>query len=309
MFLGSAQGAVDSLLGFLLQVAEATGGSGEEDHGVRAWMKQVAEVAYASQNCVDLYARCNGMGTAAGDGQGGCGMLFFLRRLPRLLWTVPTRHRIAVQIRELKVRSREVGERRLRYGVEAPPISSSRGARQSSLAGDDDDGTSTEQEDARRRALAEAEPAPFESFSLVRWMTEDRGQQQATPRVIALVGSMGLQDEALRFAKAAYLDPWVASSCSLNCMAMIQATAGECTPAQFLRDTLAQLDEPPAPAESAASILEPELEEGGSMSASSWRGFAGVCKVESTLPVSTWTRLSPWSPTTPATRARILSLS
>jgi hypothetical protein len=98
MFLGSAQGAIDSLLGwltsaladeasllsgiradvhfikdemdsmngFLLHVAEATGGSGEEDHGVRAWMKQVAEVAYASQNYVDLYARCNGMGTTTG---------------------------------------------------------------------------------------------------------------------------------------------------------------------------------------------------------------------------------------------------
>jgi len=212
MFLGSAQGAVDSLLGrltsaladeasllsgvradvhfikdemesmngFQLHVAEATSGSGEEDRGVRAWMKQVAEVAYASQNCVDLYARCNGMGTTAGGGQGGCGMLVFLRRLPPLLWTVPTRHRIAVQIRELKVRSREAGERRLRYGVEAPPISS-RGAsatsRQSWTAGDDDDGTNREQEDARRRALAEAEPALFESFSLVRWMTEDGGQQ------------------------------------------------------------------------------------------------------------------------------------
>jgi len=70
--------------------------------------------------------------------------------------------------------------------------------------------------------------------------------------VIALVGSMGLQDEALRFAKSVYLDPWVASSCSLDCMAMIQATAGECTPAQFLRDALAQLDEPPAPESSAA---------------------------------------------------------
>jgi len=146
--MGSAQGAVDSLLGrltsalveeaqllggvrgdvqfikdemesmngFLMHVAEATGDDGE-DHQVRAWMKQVADVAYSSQNCVDLYVHSLGPRTAAG---GNNGVLGFVRRLPRLVWTLPTRHRLATQIRELKIRAREVGERRQRYGVEAP---------------------------------------------------------------------------------------------------------------------------------------------------------------------------------------------
>ncbi|WVZ51510.1 hypothetical protein U9M48_002654 [Paspalum notatum var. saurae] len=108
MILGSAQGAVDSLLGwltsalveeaqllggvrgdvqfikdemesmngFLMHIAETTGDDGE-DHHVRAWTKQVAEVAYSSQNCP------------------GC-----VRRLPRLVWTLPTRHRLAMRAKD-----------------------------------------------------------------------------------------------------------------------------------------------------------------------------------------------------------------
>ncbi|CAN6372479.1 unnamed protein product [Urochloa humidicola] len=140
MILGSAQGAVGSLLsrltsalneaqllgnvradvhfikdemesmnGFLLHMAVANGYG--DDYQASAWMKQVAEVAYASQNCIDIYVQT--LGNRTGHGQQG--LLGFLHRLPMLLLTLPDRHRIATQIRELKVRAREVGERRLRY--------------------------------------------------------------------------------------------------------------------------------------------------------------------------------------------------
>uniref|UniRef100_A0A0D9W3V2 Disease resistance N-terminal domain-containing protein n=1 Tax=Leersia perrieri TaxID=77586 RepID=A0A0D9W3V2_9ORYZ len=95
MILGSAQGAVGSLLGrltsalakeaqllsgiradvqfikdemesmngFLLDMAEANDNNNDkdaaDDHRCLAWVKQVAEVAYASQNCIDLYLRSN----------------------------------------------------------------------------------------------------------------------------------------------------------------------------------------------------------------------------------------------------------
>ncbi|CAO2141837.1 unnamed protein product [Urochloa humidicola] len=151
---------MESMIGFLLHMVEANGNDKYEDHRASAWMKQVAEVAYASQNCVDMYVQS--LGTRTGEQ----GLLGFLQRLPRLFWTLPARHRIATQIRELKVRAREVGERQLRYGVTAPPRSYAN--RASWHAPEDED--TKEQEDARRRALVEAEPVPFESFSLIQWM-------------------------------------------------------------------------------------------------------------------------------------------
>lgn len=139
MILGPAQGAVGSLLGrlttalneeaqllgnvradvqfikdemermngFLLHMVVANDYG--NDPQANAWMKQVAEVAYASQNCIDIYVQ------TLGNRAGQQGLLGFLQRLPSLLLTLPDRHRIATQIRELKVRAREVGERRLRY--------------------------------------------------------------------------------------------------------------------------------------------------------------------------------------------------
>uniref|UniRef100_A0A0D9W3V5 Disease resistance N-terminal domain-containing protein n=1 Tax=Leersia perrieri TaxID=77586 RepID=A0A0D9W3V5_9ORYZ len=126
MILGSTQGAVGSLLGrltsalaeeaqllggvrgdvqfikdeiesmdvFLLDMAEANDdddADAADDHRCLAWVKQVTEVAYASQNCIDLYV--HSLNTRE---QG------LLHRLPQLLRTLPSRHRIARQIRELK---------------------------------------------------------------------------------------------------------------------------------------------------------------------------------------------------------------
>lgn len=139
---GSAQGAVDTLLGrlssvlleeakllhgvrgdmefikdemmnmhgFLLDVA----GIENPNNQVDAWAKQVKELAYDSQNCIDRYMQC--LEVVPGAARGG-GILAVGRRAPQLLRTVLIRHSIAVRIRELKARARDLGERRLRYDV------------------------------------------------------------------------------------------------------------------------------------------------------------------------------------------------
>ncbi|CAO2198518.1 unnamed protein product [Urochloa humidicola] len=262
MMLGSAQGAVGSLLGrltsalidearqlsgvrsdvqfikdemesmhgFLLHFAEAAGDGEEADHRVRAWMKQVAEVAYASQNCVDLYVQ------SLGGSGGSAGAESYLRRLPRLLWTLPARHRIARQIRELKIRAREVGERRMRYGVEAPkePANSAKASSSPLLAaGGDED---KELEDARRRASAQFKPpAPSEKFSLDVWKATQEDAEAAAaaaaaafPKVIAILGD---PDSRTDLAKKAYHGNW-------DCMVWI--TVGPfCTSSQLLCKMLA----------------------------------------------------------------------
>ncbi|EMS62881.1 hypothetical protein TRIUR3_08615 [Triticum urartu] len=59
---------MESMNGFLLHVAEAD----EEDYQVGAWMKQVAEFAYASQNSVDRYMQSLGAGRREPGFLGHC---------------------------------------------------------------------------------------------------------------------------------------------------------------------------------------------------------------------------------------------
>uniref|UniRef100_A0A0D9XUV4 Uncharacterized protein n=1 Tax=Leersia perrieri TaxID=77586 RepID=A0A0D9XUV4_9ORYZ len=102
---------MESINGLLRHLA----GSKERasDHQVRAWIKQVMELAYDSNNCVERYA-----GTRPRRRKGFVGRLRRVVRVPKSMWI---RYRVATRIRQLKIRAREVGERQQRYGVAVPP--------------------------------------------------------------------------------------------------------------------------------------------------------------------------------------------
>nr|BAX24886.1 putative NBS-LRR type disease resistance protein [Oryza longistaminata] len=78
------------------------------DDQVRIWMKQVREIAYDSEDCIDEFI--HNLGESSEMGFFG-GLISMLRKLA-------CRHRIALQLQELKARAQDVGERRSRYGVE-----------------------------------------------------------------------------------------------------------------------------------------------------------------------------------------------
>ncbi|KAL5225647.1 hypothetical protein ABZP36_012286 [Zizania latifolia] len=79
---------MDSMNGFLLHLNKT---ETLHDDQIRAWMKQVRDIAYIAGDCIELYTH-----------------------------DLDKRDRLANKIRELKVRVRDVGERRLRYGVNVP---------------------------------------------------------------------------------------------------------------------------------------------------------------------------------------------
>ncbi|CAL4979030.1 unnamed protein product [Urochloa decumbens] len=101
------------------------------DHQVWAWMKQVAGLTRDCEGNVELYIHYVDVGP------GGGGLLGYLRGVVRFLCTVRMRHRIATRIRELKVRARDVGDRRQRYGVIVPQEAANDGGVEP--AGDEED--------------------------------------------------------------------------------------------------------------------------------------------------------------------------
>ncbi|KAK8448368.1 hypothetical protein SEVIR_7G044300v4 [Setaria viridis] len=214
MAAGTAQGAVDSLLGrlssvlmeeaqllrgvrgdvefikdemesmngFLLDVAAAD----RPNHQVRAWAKQVKELAFDSQNCIDRYVQC--VSNVPGS---GAGVLATLRRAPRLLSTMPARHRTAVRIRELKARARDLGERRRRYDVTVPHVAAPVATGGANTPED-------EREDARRRALANATEFLDEDVrEVISWLAVELplGHPQRRLRAIAIVRRQYQEDE------------------------------------------------------------------------------------------------------------------
>ncbi|KQK20879.1 hypothetical protein BRADI_1g57271v3 [Brachypodium distachyon] len=96
---------MESMNGFLLHLTKTD--------GLRAWMKQVRDIAYIGHDCIELYKR----DFADPLGKGPWAIL---QNLPTYIRSLPARHRLANRIRELKVRVLDVGKRRQRYDISIP---------------------------------------------------------------------------------------------------------------------------------------------------------------------------------------------
>ncbi|CAN6381959.1 unnamed protein product [Urochloa humidicola] len=106
---------MESMKGFLLNLTRTGAGAGG-DYQLRAWMEQVMELAYDSRNCIEDYAQSGR--------PPGCDRRGFAARLLRVVWLpkrLLVRRRIAIRIRGLKVRVREIGKRQQRYAVLVAP--------------------------------------------------------------------------------------------------------------------------------------------------------------------------------------------
>ncbi|KAL6897951.1 hypothetical protein ACP4OV_006910 [Aristida adscensionis] len=107
---------MESMSSFLVHLAHTAPPGGEHDEQVRTWMNQVRLLAQDCNNCLDLYLYRGNPDIHRARG----GLRRFLWWLPWFLQKLAAQRRAAVQLRLLKERARDVGERRLRYGVKVP---------------------------------------------------------------------------------------------------------------------------------------------------------------------------------------------
>ncbi|XP_040385016.1 uncharacterized protein LOC102712590 [Oryza brachyantha] len=143
---------MESMNSFLAHLARSAPVAGDHDEQVRTWMNQVRLLAQDCNNCIDLYLYSGNPEIHRAKGK-------FRRHFWWVYWSMRkmvAQHRAAVQLRQLKDRARDVGKRRLRYGVEVPAKSAAAGQSPTTKAAAPDDVAGDDEEEDYEDQLAVA---------------------------------------------------------------------------------------------------------------------------------------------------------
>uniref|UniRef100_A0A8R7UWN1 Disease resistance protein RPM1 n=2 Tax=Triticum urartu TaxID=4572 RepID=A0A8R7UWN1_TRIUA len=167
-------------------------GSALDDHDrlLKSWMKQIRDMAYDMEDCVDDFAHRLPQDTL---GDARCS---FIVTIVYKLWTFWPRRDIACKIAELKVRAQYIAERRSRYGVNNPNprTSSEAGATHAVTYG------IAEHLVASRQLIRTQNPVgvQVDMEKLQGWLTKhDKGSHRA---VVSLIGFGGVGKTTIAMA-------------------------------------------------------------------------------------------------------------
>ncbi|CAL4990848.1 unnamed protein product [Urochloa decumbens] len=164
-----------SMQAFLSNLAKC-GGEGRHDDQTEDWMKQVRDVSYDIEDCIDDFAH-----KIRRDPRGTGWITAVLRTLYEIQ-TCSTRRRIAVQIVDLKNRAQQVGERRRRYGVRDPQPGKAKG-----LAGLTEH-DAAEHQQITRQLVRIKQPVGTDMQDLENWIVDEKRKKLGVLSVVGFGG-------------------------------------------------------------------------------------------------------------------------
>ncbi|XP_062197029.1 disease resistance protein Pik-2-like [Phragmites australis] len=166
-----------SMQAFLSNLSRSDEG---HDDQTEDWMKQVRDVAYDIEDCIDDFAH-----NLDPDPRGN-DWLTVIRRTLYEIRTWSTRRSIAAKIGELKERAQHVGDRRGRYGVPDPKPS-----KKKSNLGGATGYLAAEHQEIARQLVGVQQPVGVKNMpDLEKWITFD--EKRKKPGVLTIVGFGGV---------------------------------------------------------------------------------------------------------------------
>ncbi len=200
-----------SMRGFLDNFNRREGDS-NNDEQMREWVRQIRDVAYDIEDCIDNVSYRLGREPLKDD------CIYYLRKLWHYLTTLYARHSIASEIQKLKIRARDVGERRIRYGVTTGPnpADPSKAICTSSA----EPQVVSIQPTPGPQLVEVIEPARMKSdiTKLGRWLTQRDRQLDSKLKILAIAGIDSLGKTTLAVALYNRFGP------RFDCRALVQAS-------------------------------------------------------------------------------------
>lgn len=214
-----------SMLAFLSNLQHSNEGHDEQTED---WMKQVREVAYDIEDCIDDFTH-----SLDPDRRGDDCWSKLLRALYEIRTCWPRRN-IAAKIAQLKERARDVGERRGRYGV-SNPVPAGKGIKNTmTMVGHGHGHYPADHQEVARRLVSIDKPVGVSDMhSLETWITSDENKKLGVLSIFGF-GGVGKTTAAMALYR----------SCGVKFMRRAMVTVSHSTdPDEVLKDILKQLKE------------------------------------------------------------------